>query len=280
MATQGSFSEDVLRWRLDELPFDQIDRHRVADDLDLFYFLTGASFIEITSDLYTRSLIEYYRGDQAVTDWLVHEWQPQELQHGAALRRYVETVWPDFDWERAYADFYRGYAPLCKPELLGPTRGLELAARCVVETGTATIYTMIRDLTDEPVLHKLADMIRTDEVSHYSYFFRHFKRYRDDEGLSRVKVARALWGRVSEIDDEDAWHAFHSVYHVANHGTDAETAYREYRLRVNDRMRAYYPYGMAATMLLKPLTLNPQVQRLAAPVLSAGAKRLFRPSAR
>ena len=25
-----------------------------------------------------------------------------ELQHGAALRKYVETAWPDFDWEAGY----------------------------------------------------------------------------------------------------------------------------------------------------------------------------------
>ncbi|HEX8980150.1 MAG TPA: ferritin-like domain-containing protein [Parasulfuritortus sp.] len=279
MAIHSNSSGGALRWLVDDLPFGQVDRSRVIDDIDLFYFLTGASFIEITSDLYTRSLIEYYQGDQAVTDWLQDEWQLQELQHGVALRRYVEAVWPEFDWARAYADFYRAYAPLCRSDLLGPTRGLELAARCVVETGTATIYTMIRDLTDEPVLRRLTDLIRTDEVSHYSYFFRHFKRYRADEGLGRVQVVRALWGRVSEIDDEDAWHAFRSVHHVAGHDNDTETAYRAYRQRVNERMRAYYPYGMAATMLLKPLALNPQLQRLAVPVLSAGARRLFRPGA-
>ncbi len=276
MASRYGSPGAVLRWFVDELPFERIERERVADDVDLFYFLASASFVEITSDLYTRGLLEYYQGDQAVTEWLRHEWEPQELQHGAALRRYVEAAWPDFDWVASYESFRRAYAPLCKPELLGPTRGLELAARCVVETGTATIYTMIRDLTDEPVLRQLTSLIRTDEVSHYGHFFQHFKRYRDAEGLRRTQILRTLWGRIAEIDNEDAWYAFRSVCDTASPGTDAVAAYGEYRLHIHGRMQRHYPFDMAATMLLKPLALNRQLQRLAVPVLSVSAKRLIR----
>ncbi len=275
MASRNGSSGAVLRWLVDELPFERIERERVADDAYLFYFLASASFVEITSDLYTRGLLEYYAGDQAVSEWLRHEWEPQELQHGAALRRYVETAWPDFDWAASYEAFRDAYAPLCKPELLGPTRGLELAARCVVETGTATIYTMIRDLTDEPVLRQLTALIRTDEVSHYGHFFQHFKRYRDVEGLRRTQILRTLWGRIAEIDNEDAWYAFRSVYNTTFPGTDAVAAYRDYRLHIHGQMRRHYPFDMAATMLLKPLALNRHLQKLSVPVLSGSAKRLI-----
>lgn len=267
----------ILRWFVDDLPFGQIARERVAEDADLFYFVAGASFVEITSDLYTHSLVEYFAGDEAVTGWLRQEWEPQELQHGAALRRYVEAVWPGFDWAGAYGEFRLAYAPLCKPELFGPTRGLELAARCVVETGTATFYTMIRDLTDEPVLRQLASLIRTDEVAHYVHFFQYFKRYRDEENLGRGRITRSLLGRVAEIDSEDAWFAFRSIYHVAADGTDAERAYHQYLQRAHDRMRVYYPFDMAVTMLLKPLALNRHLQRLAVPLISGAAKQLFLP---
>lgn len=107
MANRYANSDAVLRWLVNELPFDRVERDRVVGDVDLFYFLAGASFVEITSDLYTRSLIAFYTGDEAVVDWLRHEWEPQELQHGRALRRYVEAAWPEFDWAGAYADFRR-----------------------------------------------------------------------------------------------------------------------------------------------------------------------------
>jgi len=265
----------TLRWSIDQVPFGRIERERVVDDDELFYFLVGASFIEITSDLYTHSLIEYFDGDPVVTGWLRQEWEPQELQHGTALRRYVAAVWPEFDWPRAYDHFRRSYGPLCSSELFGPTRGLELAARCVVETGTATFYTMIRDLTDEPVLRQLANLIRTDEVAHYGHFLQSFKRYRDEEGLGRMQILRALLGRVTEIDDEDAWIAFRSVYTMTRPGEDAVRAYQQYRLKARERMRALYPYDLASTMLLRPLGLNRRLIRMIVPVLSAAARQLF-----
>ena len=42
-------------WPIDELPFQDVDRDEVHDDRQLFYMLTAASFVEITSDLYTGS---------------------------------------------------------------------------------------------------------------------------------------------------------------------------------------------------------------------------------
>lgn len=275
MAVHHYYSGTMLRWVIDELPFDQIQREWVVNNRDLFYFLAMASFVEITSDLYTQSLIEYYDGDIELTNWLRYEWEPQELQHGAALRRYIEVVWPEFDWNGGYEDFRNAYAPLCKPELFGPTRGLELAARCVVETGTATVYTMIHNLTDEPVLRHLTKLIRTDEVGHYGHFFQHFKHYRNEERLSRREILSALWSRVSEVGDEDAWYAFRSIHNITSPDGDAAAEYNQYKLRAKESMRSHYPYAMAMTMMLKPLALNRHLQRLAVPVLSLGAKWQF-----
>lgn len=276
MAAPGDPRDALLRWRLDDLPFGRIERERVSGDPRLFQFLAGASFIEIASDIYTRGLVDYFEGDERLTGWLTREWEPQELQHGAALRRYVEAVWPGFDWPAAYAHFRRTYAPLCKPELFGPSRGLELASRCVVETGTATFYTMIRDLTDEPVLRRLAALIRTDEVAHYSHFYSHFKRYREAEGLGRWPVLRSLAGRVAEFDSEDAWFAFRSVHAVTGGGTDARLAYDKYQQDALALMCAHYPFDMAAAMLLKPLALDHGVQRRFARWAAGAARQLMR----
>ncbi len=59
------------------------------------------------------------------------------MQHGRALKRYVETAWPDFAWDDAYRDFLAEFLRFCSVDQLASTRALELAARCVVETGTA-----------------------------------------------------------------------------------------------------------------------------------------------
>ena len=47
-------------WSADDIPYDALARDRVRDDMHLFYTVASASFIEITSDLYTYNLIDAY----------------------------------------------------------------------------------------------------------------------------------------------------------------------------------------------------------------------------
>lgn len=148
-----------------------------------------ASFVESGSDLYTQNLVDFFRGDDEVTAWLTHQWEAEELQHGRALRAYVSHVWPEFDWEGAYRSFLEEYATYCKVELLAPTRGLELAARCVIETGTASYYRALARSTTEPVLRDLASRIAADEVSHYKHFYRFFRATGNRKGWA----ASACW---------------------------------------------------------------------------------------
>ncbi len=44
-------------WSVEEIPYNAIDRDKVRDAEQLFYILASASFVEITSDLYTKNLI-------------------------------------------------------------------------------------------------------------------------------------------------------------------------------------------------------------------------------
>lgn len=129
----------VLPWRLEELDFSKLQPERVRDDETLFFLLVTSSFVEAASDLYTRNLIEYYAGDREVSDWLANHWEHEELQHGRALRAYICAVWPQFDWARANAGFFAEYSAMCTLDAFEPTRGLEMAARCVVETGTSSL---------------------------------------------------------------------------------------------------------------------------------------------
>ena len=263
-------------WSLADIPYDSIDPTRIAGDSYLFYMLAAASLVEINSDLYTRNLLQYFHDDSDVTNWLAQEWQYEEIQHGAALRRYVNTVWPDFAWDRSFLRFSADYARLCRPELLGPTQTLEFAARCVVETGTASLYTMLSRFSPEPVLTGLLSRIRSDEIRHYGHFYHFFLKYQVRESHGYYAVARALWHRVREIENEDAYYAFKHVYLERHPGQRShEDAYRMFRKHYAALARQYYPYEMAARMILKPLGLNPHMKRVTLPLLTAGAKRLY-----
>ena len=59
----------------------------------------------------------------------------------------------------------------------------ELIARCVVEVGTSSYYSALRDSIDEPVLKRICHRIAGDEYHHYKLFYSHLKRYQAHESL-------------------------------------------------------------------------------------------------
>lgn len=260
-------------WTLDDIPWSTLRRERVAGCEELLYMVASASFIETTSDLYTHNLVRHFAGDAEVSAWLEQGWEPEELQHGRALRKYLRHAWPEFDWEACYAGFYADYGRLCKPEMLLPERSLELAARCVVEMGTASYYTALHHVCDEPVLAQLAQHIFQDEVGHYKYFYKYFRRYRDIEHPSRTQVLGALWHRLLAIDSEDGYIALKHV-HAALHPDKPydKAVQKEIVGRIRKLAGKHVPHRLAVNMLLKPLELAPIARRLVQPAMEGVAR--------
>lgn len=274
-STHGRFPGEAA-WSVETIHYDALDRERVSGDERFFHILAAASFIEITTDLYTRNLIEFFEGDDEVVGWLTHGWEPEELQHGAALKRYVQTAWPDFDWEGAYRAFYADYSRLCVMELLAPSQALEMVARCVVETGTASFYRTIAEVSAEPVLQQLAHHIHTDEVRHYKHFYQYFRRYQEIQHPSRTAVLRTLLRRMSEVNAEDAFFAFKHVHLTCHPG--ASFGMRDYKA-MRDAFRRlakpHFPFEMATKMLLKPLGLAGPVGRVVFPAITSATRQFF-----
>ncbi len=274
-ATDDRISSIHQRWTLDDIPWQAIRRDKVTRQEEIFYLVSTASFIEITTDLYTRNLIEYFAGDDDVTAWLERHWLHEELQHGEALKRYVQTAWPVFDWEATYKGYLREYAACCKLDALEPTRSMEMAARCVVEMGTASFYTALSRLSPDPVLSVLTWHIREDEVHHYKYFYRYFRHYRELESAGRSRTLRALWHRLRMIDGEDGLIACKHVYGALHPDTPFDMrVYRQVQKRCRRMAGRYFPHEMSVKMLLKPLDLNPRVEQVAAPILQGLARHM------
>lgn len=262
-------------WTIDSLDWDAVHRTpRQAID-PLFYMVAAASFMEITTERYTRNLIEKFRGDDEVTTWLAEHWLPEELQHGEALRRYVGVAWPEFDWEPVYERFLVEFEPFCAGERLEPTRSREMASRCVVEMGTASFYTTLSRISAEPILANLARLIAADEVRHYKHFYRYFRRYQGAERTGRGSIAVALWHRLKMIDGEDNLIAVKHLYRARHPGArfDRDT-YKAIRNSSRDAIRRHFPHQMCVRMLLRPLGLGPRTQSLAAPIVEAVARRV------
>ena len=84
-------------WTISDIPYGSIDQRRARADPYLLCLVAGASFVEITADRYAGNLALYFATDSTLAQWLTERWAKEEQQHGQALRRYVETVWPELD---------------------------------------------------------------------------------------------------------------------------------------------------------------------------------------
>jgi len=244
----------------------------------MFLLVTSASFIESGSDTYTGNLLELFADDEDVGRWLREQWEPEELGHGRMLKAYVQRVWPGLDWDAAYAGFFADYAKVCTLQDLEPTRGQEMAARCVVEMGTTAYCQALHDAAREPVLRELTWRIRSDEVGHYKQFYAHFLKYRERERLGRHQVLAALARRALELRSEDATIAL-------RHATEWRRRMRppgvasppigELTRQAYRQVNRHLPIHLAVRMLLKPLRLRPRVERLVAPPLVAVGRNML-----
>ncbi len=254
-------TKHVMPWRIEDIDLSRVDREKAAANEDLLLLLCAASFIESGSDLYTSNLSQFFGEDPEVADWLNEQWEHEELQHGRALKAYIGHVWPEFDWDLAFSNFFDEYSKTCSLEAFEKTRALEMVARCVVETGTATLYRAISDCSDEPVLKEITNNIRTDEVRHYKHFLKYFKKYNAVEGNGRFAVLGALLRRLLEIRNEDSEIALRHVFAVRYPEKVRDTAYnRERATRVNQLVRRHLSADMCVKMLLKPLDLPSRIQ--------------------
>lgn len=268
-------SQQDKHWSLEDIAWQQIDMDKIRDERMSYYVVTAASFIETAADLYTANLVEYFPDPEA-RYWLSNYWQPEELQHGLALRTYVESVWPELDWQKNYNEFFAEYSQLCTLEELETSHALEMVARCVIEAGTSTFYTTLQQFSHEPVLKTLTGYIRQDEVSHYRHFRRFFEAYKKQEGISRLGVMRSLYKRLSESENEDAYIGLKHAWLMRHPGQPFdETRFDRVLQNLGPIMKGYYPYRMALKMLLKPLDLNQGLVRLSLPLLEQAARRLM-----
>jgi hypothetical protein len=263
------------RWSLDSIDWRAIRGEPAGEPDALFYLVAAASFMESTTDRYTRNLIDQFRGDDEITCWLQSHWLPEEMQHGQALRRYVQIAWPDFAWDRVYQSFLEEFSAYCGADGLEPTRTREMASRCIVETGTASLYTTLGRISRDPVLATIAQRIAEDEIRHYKHFYRYFCRYQQAEPASRRAICGALLNRLRKIDGEDSAVALKHLY-IARHPGERldERTCRSLRRRSRQLIRPHFPYRMCVQMLLKPLGLGPRARRIVVPLTETLARRI------
>ena len=222
-------------WKLDDVRWDAFEP--AAVNPTLLAAIKAAALVEYNAPDYVTYLKRVFRDSPADTlDW-IERWGAEESQHGRALGRWAETADPNFKLEEAFARFRKGYTPahFTDPVAEGSVRGSrrgEMVARCVVESGTSSYYSAIRDATEEPLLKEIAGRIAADEYRHYKLFYDTLNKQDEPE----MTFWRKLWvavGRVRESDDDELAYA----YYCANVPPEEEGA-RPYDRALYSRLAA------------------------------------------
>lgn len=268
-------------WTLDDIPWDRFDRSKV--DPDLLRLAKAASLVEFNGGAYAHHLCRIFADDPEFQE-TARRWGEEEIQHGRALARWASLADPSFDFQSAFARFQVGFkVDFHAAESRRGSRAGEMVARCIVEIGTSSYYTALREAAVEPVLQEICRRIAADELRHYRLFYKSLGRWLARERLGRLGRLRIALGRVAESEDDELAYA----YYAAN---EPERSYDRRRYSRAYARRAYCLYrphhverGIA--MLLKAAGLTPNgrlaraVSRLAWRGMRYRAIRLSRTAA-
>ncbi len=242
----------MAHWTLDDIPWERFAPDRV--DADLTAVVKAASLVEHNSADYADYLCNVFADDPAFQA-AAREWAVEEVQHGEALGRWGELADPSFDFADSMARFRAGYRiPVEASESVRGSRSGELTARCVVETGTSSFYSALRDASREPVLKVICAKIAGDEFRHYKLFYTHMQRYLEQEKPSRLRRIMVAVGRYREADDDELAFAYHCA-NTSKAPYDRKSAASAYAARA---YRCYRPDHVqrAVSMILKATGLS------------------------
>ena len=243
-------------WSLDDVRWSAFDPSKVTPRM--LAAIKAAALVEMNAPDYVVYLKRVFHDAGPQVHAAIEQWGGEEGQHGRALGRWAEMADPSYKVAEAFARFRAGYKPehfldADGASIRGSRRG-EMIARCVVESGTSTYYTAIKDATDEPVLKEIAGRIAADEFRHYKLFFETLHA-QDEPDLSFWKKLKVAAGRITESDDDELAYA----YYCANvpPGEAAHTPYR----------RAYY--AKVAASILNTIYRRHHIQKLVQMVAKA-----------
>ena len=247
-------------WTLDDIEWAQFDAAKV--DEDLLAAIKAAALVEANAGDYVLYLLNVF-SDRPDVCASIEQWGREEEQHGAALARWAEHADPTFSFERSLERFKEIYRiPVGAEESVRGSRVGEMIARCVVESGTSSFYTAIKEATEEPVLQDIARRIAADEFRHYKLFYDTLQKLDETPTLwERAKVALV---RVNEADDDE----LASAYYAANTSPGDGVVY--------DRKKFAAAYEARALVLYKRHHTNRAISMIAKAVGVAPHGRFMR----
>ncbi len=241
-------------WTLDDIPWERFDRSKL--DPDVVRIVKAASLVEYNGGAYAHHLCRIFHDDPDFQR-TARRWGEEEIQHGRALARWAALADPDYDFEFAFSRFQAGYQVDFDSDISRRgSRSGEMIARCMVEVGTSSYYSALRDGVREPVLKEICRNIAADEIRHYKLFYKNLGRCleRDQVGLwQRLRIAL---GRIAEAEDDELAYAYYAA-NETSHPYDRRRYSRAYARRALALYQEHHVRRMIA-LVFKAVGLAPR----------------------
>lgn len=242
-------------WTLETISWDRFDESKV--DPEILRNIKAAALVERNGGDYGLYLGRVFADDASFME-SVTTWVAEEIQHGMALGRWAQLADPSWDFDAAFARFRSGYKlPLDATRSVRGSQAGEMMARCIVETGTSSYYSALKDATSEPVLKQICAKIAADEFRHYKLFYDQLRHCLKRDRLSRFSRLRIGWGRLAESEDDELAYAYFAANEPLDSTYDRGRSKRAYARRAYPLYREGH-VQRAMAMVLKAIGLQPQ----------------------
>lgn len=240
-------------WTLDDIPWQGFERSKL--DPEIVRIVKAASLVEHNGAAYAHHLCLIFADDPEFQE-TARRWGEEEVQHGVALARWAALADPAYDFTAAFARFQQGFQiDFATGKSRRGSRAGEMVARCVVEIGTSSYYTALREAACEPVLREICRHIAADELRHYRLFYKNLERVLEREPIGRLRRLRVALGRVAETGDDELAYAYYAA-NADGAAYDRKRFSQAYAGRAAALYRPHHVERMAA-MLLKAVGLTP-----------------------
>jgi hypothetical protein len=199
----------VRHWTLNDIPWDRFDCSKLSPGV--VEIVKAASLVEYNGAAYAHHLCRIFHDDPDFQR-AAGRWGEEEVQHGRALARWAALADPSYDFAAAFDRFQAGYQIDFDTDASHRgSRSGEMIARCMVEVGTSSYYSALRDSVREPVLREICRNIAADEIRHYKLFYKNLTRCLEREQLGLWRRLRVAVGRIVETGDDELAYAYYSA---------------------------------------------------------------------
>ena len=242
------------KWKFEDIDWSLFDPKKVNPEM--LRVIKAGSVVEHNGSDYGLYLKGVFAGDE-LFEKEIDPWSKDEIKHGKVLAQWVKLADPTYDFDERFKAYVEGFPiDTQAQESIRGSRGSELLTRCMVEIGTSSFYSSVRDATDEPLLKHICHKIAADELRHYKLFYSHYKRYQAHEKISLRKRLQLALGRLFENEDDEL--AF--AYYTANN----ESGPYDRKYYTQEYGKAVYSYykkvhvDRGIALFCKAVGLNPQ----------------------